>query len=136
MFQTSISVQTRGKGLYSIASLLLEALEGQLQKTGLVNIFLQHTSASLTIQENADPSARHDLEQFFERLVPDGQFWHTHTLEGPDDTTSHMKSALTLTSLTVPVSDGKLALGVWQGIYLWEHRKQPHRRNILITLSP
>jgi len=136
MYQTSISVQTGGKGLYSVTSMVLEALRDPMPAAGLVNLFLQHTSASLTIQENADPSARVDLERFFERLVPDGQAWHTHTLEGPDDTSSHMKSVLTQTSLTLPISCAKLALGTWQGIYLWEHRIQPHRRIILITVSP
>ncbi|MCB0385451.1 MAG: secondary thiamine-phosphate synthase enzyme YjbQ, partial [Bdellovibrionales bacterium] len=101
---------------------------------GLVHLFLQHTSASLVIQENADPTAKADLETFLERLAPENETWHTHTIEGPDDTTSHLKSALTQAFLVLPVRNGRLALGTWQGLYLWEHRKAPHRRKILVTV--
>lgn len=102
---------------------------------GLCTLFLQHTSASLTIQENADPSARHDLERWLNRLVPDGDAHFTHTLEGPDDMPSHIKAALTATSLSIPIMAGRLALGTWQGIYLWEHRRHPSRRRIVVHLG-
>jgi secondary thiamine-phosphate synthase enzyme len=93
-----------------------------------------HTSASLLIQENADPTARQDLEEFLERLAPEGQSWHRHTLEGPDDTTSHLKSALTNSSLNIPISNCALGLGTWQGIYLWEHRRSAHLRRLTLTV--
>lgn len=135
MHQTTIHVRTEGKGLYAITSQVREALKARRAGTALVNLFIQHTSASLLIQENADPSARQDLEEFLERLAPEGQSWHRHTAEGPDDTTSHLKCALTPTSLCIPVSDGELGLGTWQGIYLWEHRSAPHMRKVLLTLT-
>jgi secondary thiamine-phosphate synthase enzyme len=102
---------------------------------GLCTLFLQHTSASLTIQENADPSARRDLEQWLGRLVPEDEPHFTHTLEGPDDMPSHIKTALTATSLSIPIMGGRLALGTWQGIYLWEHRRHPSRRRIIVHLG-
>ena len=114
-----------------IAALVGESGLGE----GLCTLFLQHTSASLTIQENADPSARRDLEQWLSRLVPENDSLFTHTLEGPDDMPSHIKTALTATSLSIPVMGGRLALGTWQGIYLWEHRRHPSRRRIIIHLG-
>jgi secondary thiamine-phosphate synthase enzyme len=102
--------------------------------TGVCTVFIRHTSASLTIQENADPSARADLETFMDRLVPDGAPWMTHTAEGDDDMPSHIKSVLTQASLSVPIVDGRLALGTWQGIYVWEHRDRPSPRDILVTV--
>lgn len=132
--QSTIQVRTRGKGLYAITSQVREALGPELPDRGLVNIFIRHTSASLLIQENADPSAREDLEEFIERLAPEGQGWHRHTAEGPDDTTSHLKSAVTATSLNLPVTEGELGLGTWQGVYLWEHRTASHTRKIVLTL--
>lgn len=102
---------------------------------GLCTVFIRHTSASLVIQENADPSARRDLEAWFNRLVPDGDSHFTHTLEGDDDMPSHIKAALTATSISIPVIDGRLGLGTWQGIYLWEHRRAGSRREILIHIS-
>lgn len=134
VFQTQIQVSTDGQGLYHITEGVKRALKGDLPGVGVVNVFLQHTSASLVIQENADQTAQADLEEFIERIVPRDQDWHRHTLEGPDDTTSHMKSSITATSLQVPVVDGALALGKWQGIYLWEHRDQHHIRNIILTV--
>jgi len=134
MKQVKITIQTRGKGLHPITSKIRESLSGLLGETGLLNIFITHTSASLIIQENADPTARQDLESFMDRLVPDDQAWHRHTLEGPDDTTSHMKSVLTQVSLNIPINSGQLALGTWQGIYLWEHRSVPHNRNLILTV--
>ena len=102
---------------------------------GLCTLFLRHTSASLLIQENADPSARRDLEAWLDRLVPEGDPLFTHTAEGADDMPAHVKAALTATSLSIPIVDGELALGTWQGIYLWEHRRRPHRREIVVHLT-
>ncbi len=102
--------------------------------TGLCNVFIQHTSASLLLNENADPAVLRDLEVFFADLVPDGDPRFSHTAEGPDDMPAHVRAVLTTTTLTVPVSAGRLALGTWQGIYLWEHRSAPHRRRLLVTL--
>ena len=133
IFQTKITFSTRGRGLYLVTSEVTRELQSCTFETGLVNLFIQHTSASLLIQENADPTARKDLEKFIDRLVPDGESWHVHTLEGPDDSSSHMKSAITATSLTIPWIGGKLGLGTWQGIYLWEHRTSSHQRKIIIT---
>lgn len=132
--QAEIFVQTREKGLYLITDNVIEAFKGDFPKQGLLNVFIQHTSASLIIQENADPSAKKDLETFLDKLVPDGEAWHEHVQEGPDDTTSHMRSIITSTSINIPIQDSKLALGTWQGLYLWEHRVNPHRRQILLTL--
>lgn len=134
VLQESLEVPTDGKGLYSITSLVNEFVRSQPIESGLLNLFIQHTSASLVIQENADPTAQADLEEFLERLVPENQEWHQHTLEGPDDTTSHLKSALTNTFLQIPIQKGRLALGTWQGVYLWEHRCHHHRRKLLITI--
>ena len=102
--------------------------------TGLCNVFLHHTSASLLIQENADPDVQRDLEAFFQRLVPDGDPLYRHVDEGPDDMPAHVRAALTASTLTIPVSNRALGLGTWQGIYLWEHRTQPHRRRITVTI--
>ena len=132
--QFRISIQTSGRGLYSITDKIINAIGSDLPESGLLNLFIEHTSASLTIQENAAPSAQSDLEEFMVRLVPDGQGWHQHTDEGPDDTTSHMKCVLTATSLNVPICGGKLGLGTWQGIYLWEHRTRPHTRSVVVTI--
>lgn len=132
--QTLITKRTPGRGMHAISDDIAQAVEELAQgASGLVNLFLQHTSASLLIQENADPSARRDLEEFFDRLAPEGQPWHRHLDEGPDDTVSHMKAAILPTTLTLPVTNGKLALGTWQGLYLTEHRRSPHTRKILIT---
>ena len=133
MQQTEIAIATVGAGLYPITEAVTAALDN-LPKSGLLNCYITHTSASLLIQENFDPTAREDLEEFFNRLAPEHQDWHTHTTEGPDDTTSHLKAALTHTSLNIPVRDGKLGLGTWQGIYLFEHRKSPHKRKIILTV--
>jgi secondary thiamine-phosphate synthase enzyme len=145
VLQTKIEVHTQGQGLVLISGQIQQALTEALEKSaaqspaatgrsGVLHVFLQHTSASLLIQENADPSARRDLEEFIERLVPENQSWYRHLDEGPDDTVSHMKAAVTPTSLTIPVMEGKLLLGTWQGVYLWEHRRAPHRRKIVLTL--
>ncbi len=129
-------VATSGKGLYEVTSEVASLLVRSGVEEGLCTLFVQHTSASLCIQENADPSARRDLERWLERLVAEGDPLFTHTHEGPDDMPSHIKSALTATSLSIPVLHGRLALGTWQGIYLWEHRSSPQRRRLLVHFAP
>lgn len=134
----TIILQTKGQGLYEITSEISDCLEsfqeaGKNIESGLCLIFIQHTSASLVIQENADPSARRDLERWFSRLVPEDDRHFTHTAEGPDDMPSHIKSALTHTSLSVPIVNGSLALGTWQGIYVWEHRRSAQRRSVVVS---
>ena len=128
-------VETRGKGLHEISHLIERQVAESGIREGLCTVFVQHTSASLTIQENADPSARRDLERWLDRLVPENDPDFTHTAEGPDDMPSHIRSALTATSLSIPVVEGSLALGTWQGIYLWEHRRSPKRRRIIIHIG-
>ena len=134
MKQELITIETYGKGLYEISEKIEKVIKNYEVKVGLLNIFIQHTSASLIIQENADPSAKEDLEEFIERLIPENQNWHKHIFEGPDDTCSHMKSSLTQTSLNIPITNSRLNMGTWQGIYLWEHRKSSHIRKLLLTL--
>ena len=109
-------------------------LESAGIRSGLLTVFVQHTSASLTIQENADPDVVHDLNTFFNRLVPEDNRLYRHTCEGPDDMPAHIRAALTLTQLSIPVEDGRMALGTWQGVYLFEHRAAPHRRTVLLHL--
>jgi secondary thiamine-phosphate synthase enzyme len=130
-----IVISTSGQGLYEFTNEVRGIVEGGGRAEGLCTLFVQHTSASLTIQENADPSARRDLEAWIDRLVPERDPHFTHTAEGPDDMPAHIKAALTATSLTVPLVDGRLALGTWQGIYLWEHRHSPHRRRIVVHVT-
>ncbi len=119
-------------GLHEITDHVRAIVNRHAAGDGLCTVFIRHTSASLTIQENADPSARHDLEQWLNRLVPAHNPAFTHTAEGPDDMPSHIKAALTATSLSIPIAGGRLVLGTWQGIYLWEHRTAPHRREIAV----
>jgi len=130
-----IEVATRGQGLYEFTDQLQGLVRRAGIEQGLCSLLIQHTSASLTIQENADPSARHDLEQWINRLVPERDALYTHTLEGDDDMPAHIKAALTATCLTIPVLAGRLALGTWQGVYCWEHRRGNHRRRIALHLS-
>ncbi|MDP2955835.1 MAG: secondary thiamine-phosphate synthase enzyme YjbQ [Longimicrobiales bacterium] len=130
-----IEIETRGKGLHEITAAVQGAVTASGLKEGLCTVMIQHTSASLVIQENADPSAAHDLERWIERLVPEGDPAFTHDAEGPDDMPSHIKAALTATSLGIPVVGGRLALGTWQGVYVWEHRRRPHRRRCVIHLG-
>jgi secondary thiamine-phosphate synthase enzyme len=132
--QISHPVRTRGKGLYEITELVARELARSGLKRGVASIFCQHTSCSMVIMENADPTARADLEAWLERLVPENDPHFEHTLEGPDDMPSHIKMALTRTSETVPFADGQLMLGTWQGIYLWEHRRHPHTRTVIVTV--
>jgi secondary thiamine-phosphate synthase enzyme len=129
-----LHVQTRGKGLYDFTREIQSWLATQKPKTGLLTVFCQHTSASLVIQENADPDVVADLNDFFERLVPEDTRMFRHTAEGPDDMTSHIRTALTQTHLSIPIHAGRLALGTWQGVYLFEHRARPHRRGVVLHL--
>jgi len=131
-----IIISSPGQGLHDITQEIRRTLRDSGVQEGLCTLFIRHTSASLTIQENADPSARRDLENWLNRLVPEGDALYTHTQEGPDDMPSHVKAALTATSLSVPVLEGRLALGTWQGIFLWEHRRRPSGRRIVVHLSP
>ena len=126
-------IQTRGKGTYEITGLITDALNETGFSDGLINVFVQHTSCSLVMMENADPSARVDLEKFIEDLVPEDYPSFTHTHEGPDDMPSHIKMALTRTSEQIPFSKGRLQLGTWQGVFLWEHRSSPHNRRVIMT---
>ena len=130
-----LNVSTRGQGLHLITAEVENAVRKSGVLEGLCTLFLRHTSASLLVQENADPSARHDLERWLDRLVPEGDPLYTHTYEGPDDMPSHIKAALTATSLAIPVDQGRLTLGTWQGIYLWEHRHDGERREIVVHIA-
>jgi secondary thiamine-phosphate synthase enzyme len=130
----SFVVPTRGKGTYEITGEVASLLKRSGITTGLATVFVQHTSASLVIYENADPTARTDLHRLFEDLVPEDNPDLIHTAEGPDDSTSHLRMALTRTSESIPVAEGSLQLGTWQGIYLFEHRNSPHRRTITVSL--
>lgn len=123
-------IPTRGRGLYEFTGLVADWLSQDGCKSGVVTLHLRHTSASLLIQENADPEVRRDLERFFARLVPDGDPLFQHTAEGEDDMPAHVRTALTAVNLSIPVHQGQLALGAWQGIYLWEHRRSPHARAV------
>ena len=133
-FTHQIHIATRGKGLYDFTSQIESWLRGHPTETGLLTVFCQHTSASLVIQENADPDVVADLADFMTSLVPEDTKLYRHTAEGPDDMTSHIRSALTQTQLSIPIHNGKLALGTWQGVYLFEHREGPHRRSIILHL--
>ncbi|MEE8388555.1 MAG: secondary thiamine-phosphate synthase enzyme YjbQ [Acidiferrobacterales bacterium] len=131
-----LTILTSSQGMHDITSKVqvMVARSGVIE--GLCTMLVQHTSASLTIQENADPSARHDLEQFLNRLVPENDPLYTHTMEGADDMPAHIKAALTATSLSIPVAEGQLLLGTWQGIYLWEHRHRGGSRRVAIHIGP
>lgn len=133
---TRLNIHTRGQGLHEITHQVAAAVADAGATDGLCTLFIRHTSASLTIQENADPSARHDLEHWLNRLVPEHDPFYTHTAEGPDDMPSHIKAVLTQTSISIPIERGRLALGAWQGVYLWEHRKRPHERTVLVHVAP
>jgi secondary thiamine-phosphate synthase enzyme len=127
------SVDTPGQGLHDITARVASLVGGT--KEGLCTVFLRHTSASLVIQENADPTAKRDLERWLNRLVPEGDPFYSHDAEGPDDMPSHVKAALTATSLSIPVMAGDLCLGTWQGIYLWEHRRRGSRRELVVHIA-
>jgi len=132
--KTTLEISTHGKGLHDITSSLRTQLKEWEVREGMCFLFLQHTSASLVISENWDPTARADLETFMERIVPERDNWYTHDLEGPDDATSHIRSMLTDTSLTIPVDNGALSLGTWQGVYVFENRARPHIRKVLMRV--
>ena len=131
---TTITVDTRGRGLVEITRPVASWVGESGMKSGLLTLFVRHTSASLLIQENADPDVRADLDRFFARLVPDGDPLFRHRDEGPDDMPAHVRSALTAVQLSVPLADGRLVLGTWQGLYVWEHRHRPHRREVALHL--
>jgi len=130
-----LSLTVPGQGLHEITREVAAAVAESGVSEGLATVFIQHTSASLTVQENADPSARRDLEAWLARLVPEDDPLWTHTAEGADDMPSHVRAALTATTLSIPVVDGRLALGTWQGIFLWEHRRARHRRNVVVHVG-
>jgi secondary thiamine-phosphate synthase enzyme len=129
-----LNINTRGKGLYDITQEVARWVAGQTTETALLTLFCRHTSASLTIQENYDPDVIADIKTYFERLVPEDPRQHTHTLEGPDDMPAHIRTVLAGVHLTIPVDRGKLTLGTWQGIYLFEHRRHPHQRSVVLHL--
>ena len=130
----SFTLGTDGRGTYEITDRVQRIVAESKLSQGLCTVFLHHTSASLILCENADPSVRHDLERFFARLVPDGSPEFRHTAEGPDDMPAHVRAILTQNSLAVPVADGSCDLGTWQGLYVWEHRTAPHRRRITVSI--
>jgi secondary thiamine-phosphate synthase enzyme len=135
MFQTEIVLETGGRGSYEITQRVTDAVRESGVAQGLCHVFTTHTSASLMICENADPDVRRDLEAFMDDLAPDGDPRFVHTAEGPDDMPAHVRSVLTHTDLTIPVRNGSLALGTWQGVYFWEHRLRAHRRRVLVTVQ-
>jgi len=134
-FQQVLRIQTQGRGLQEITHDLQQVVKASKITCGFCNLFVRHTSASLVIQENADPDVQRDLEYFFGKLVPENDLGYTHTMEGPDDMPSHIRSALTSTSEQIPLSGGQLLLGTWQGIFLWEHRSSGSLRNIVVHIS-
>jgi secondary thiamine-phosphate synthase enzyme len=134
-YQETFSIHTHGRGTVEITQQVQSIVRNSRVETGICHVFQHHTSASLLLNENADPAVRRDLETFLARLVPDGDPGFTHTDEGPDDMSAHVRNVLTTNSLTVPVTNGRCGLGTWQGIYLWEHRTSPHNRNITVTIQ-
>jgi secondary thiamine-phosphate synthase enzyme len=134
VYQDTISVRTKGRGTYELTHHLADIIRKSGVRRGIVNVFVQHTSASLTICENADPDVLRDLEAFMRHLVPDGDPMFRHTAEGPDDMSAHVRSVLTDSGLNLPIDAGRCKLGTWQGVYLWEHRARPHRRQVMVTI--
>jgi secondary thiamine-phosphate synthase enzyme len=134
IFQSTLTFRTRGRGTTEITAEVSRAVAQSGIGKGLCTVFLQHTSASLVLCENADPDVRRDLETIMSRLAPDGDPAYVHDAEGPDDMSSHARSILTSNSITIPVADGELMLGAWQGLYLWEHRTSPHSRSVVVTV--
>jgi secondary thiamine-phosphate synthase enzyme len=132
--QSALQFETSGRSISSITDKLRGQVDASGVVTGLCHVFIKHTSASLIVTENADPDVHVDLETYLSDLVPDADPRYRHTAEGPDDMAAHVRSALTLTELSVPISNGRLALGTWQGVYLWEHRHSAHRRNVVVTV--
>jgi len=134
VYSANFSVSTRGKGTYEITDKVESAIRESGVIAGTVTVFVRHTSCSLIIMENADPTARRDLEKFFERLVPEDTPYFEHTAEGADDSTSHIRSVLTRSTEVIPIAEGRLQLGTWQGIFLFEHRRAPHRREVVLSI--
>ncbi|WP_376695336.1 secondary thiamine-phosphate synthase enzyme YjbQ [Wenzhouxiangella sp. EGI_FJ10305] len=134
MYQTELTIETAGRDTLDITERIAHEVSASGIESGLCHVFLKHTSASLLINENADPDVQRDLETFFADLVPDGDARFIHRAEGDDDMAAHVRLALTHTDLTIPVTAGRLALGTWQGVFLWEHRYRPHRRHIVVTI--
>ncbi|MES9994305.1 MAG: secondary thiamine-phosphate synthase enzyme YjbQ [Candidatus Thiodiazotropha sp.] len=134
VIQETLQIQTRGRNTYNITQEVVDVVSRSGVMSGICQLFIQHTSASLILCENADPSVRTDLERIISRLVPDGDPLFDHTMEGPDDMPAHVRSILTHMDLSLPISNGRPALGTWQGIYLWEHRTHPHQRRVMMTL--
>jgi secondary thiamine-phosphate synthase enzyme len=130
--QKILDIETRGQGLYEITERLERFVAASRMRTGLVTAFCRHTSCSLLLNENADPDVRTDLIEFFKRIAPEGMDWIAHRTEGPDDMPAHIRTALTQNSVSIPVVDGASALGTWQGLYLFEHRARPHRRQVVL----
>ncbi len=135
MFQEELVIETRGRGSFEITADVAALVDGSSITDGLCHLFIRHTSASLMVNENADPVVLEDLETFMRDLVPDGDPRFRHTAEGPDDMPAHIRSLLTQTDLSIPVRGGRLTLGNWQGIFLWEHRTRPHRRTVLVSIQ-
>ncbi len=135
MKQQILNIETKGRGTYDISDEIQKVIHENNIHTGLCNLFLQHTSASLILCENADATVRTDLENFMARIAPDGDPVYRHDMEGPDDMPAHIRTILTQNSLTIPISNGRCALGTWQGVYLWEHRTAAHKRQLIITLQ-
>lgn len=135
IYQETLRIETTGRGSYCITPAIQAHVQQSGLRTGLCHLFLRHTSASLILCENADPDVREDLERFMSRLVPDGDALFTHTAEGPDDMPAHIRSILTHSDLTLPITDGRCKLGTWQGVYLWEHRQHGYQREITLTVQ-
>lgn len=135
MEQHTLNIKTKGRGTFEISNDIQKVLDENNAHSGLCHLFLQHTSASLILCENADPTVRTDLENFMARIAPDGDPSYLHDMEGPDDMPAHIRTILTQNSLTIPIVNGRCALGTWQGIYLWEHRTMAHERKLIITLQ-
>jgi secondary thiamine-phosphate synthase enzyme len=134
LVQQSLEIATRGRGLYDVTAEINAVIAAAGTQGGLCSVFIQHTSASLVVQENADPSVLRDLENWIEKLAPEDPRAYEHNDEGPDDMPAHLRSAITRASESIPIRGGKLALGTWQAVYVWEHRRAPHRRTILVTV--
>lgn len=135
MYQSTLECRTNGRGTTEVTREVAECVAAAGVDTGLCHIFIRHTSASLIITENADPAVRRDLDRFLARLVPDGAPVFEHAAEGPDDMPAHVRSVLTQTGISVPIVDGRLALGTWQGLFVWEHRTSPHTRRLIVTVQ-
>ena len=133
-YKTNLVIHTSGRGLQELTHEINAHIHGWGVKEGMAYVFIPHTSASLVINESYDPSAQQDLEKFLDRIAPEGENWYAHTLEGQDDSPAHLRTMLTATSITIPVDNGRLSLGTWQGIYLAEHRRRGHRREILLRV--